>query len=64
MFKGLHSLRSKAVQSRKMVANQVRSFSERQIRPPNFGGGGLASYALIGAGTAGIAYLMLRGKVL
>lgn len=63
MFKNLHHLKNKLVNNRNTIINTTKRFyRETPIKPP--GGGGYASWALIGAGTAGIAYLMMYGSQL
>jgi hypothetical protein len=62
MFKNLLQLRSKLTTSSQPILKSTKKFFSQS----QFGGpqpkASYASYALVGAGTAGIAYLMLYGR--
>lgn len=60
------SLKTKFQSAPRLVYSQQKHFSGRSIKPPQFNGGGsgLGTYALLGAGTAGLAYLMLKGRAM
>jgi len=46
--------------SKNVIQNSKKLFSYRQVKPPT--PGGYAAMALIGAGAAGLGYLMLYGR--
>ena len=61
MFKYLHELRMRAPQAKSVFKKPKRFNSNFQMKPPSQGGQAL-SWALAGAGTAGLAFLLLRGR--
>ena len=61
MFKNLHQLKQRAPQVRSYFKQPKRFNSNYQMKPPSQGGQAL-SWALAGAGTAGLAYLLLKGR--
>ena len=66
MFKNLYQLTKNkvGVQGRNFITQNTKRFSSyKQYKPPS-GGGGYGSYALAGAGAAGITYLMMYGRTL
>lgn len=60
MFKSAHLLKNKIVNNKNFVNTTKRFYRESPIKPPT--NPSYASWALIGAGTAGIGYLMLYGR--
>ena len=61
MFKNMHALKNKLANSR-VFFQQPKRFFNSSMKPP--GMGSYISYGLLGAGTAGLAFLMMRGSAL
>ena len=60
MFKSALALKQKLASTTKVFSQAPRRFfSTPSMKPPK---AGLGSYALIGAGSAGLVYLMMYGR--
>jgi hypothetical protein len=58
MFKNMFLLKSK-IQNSKVIMQQPRKFFSYQAKPPTQSYGKMAMF---GAGTAGLVFLMLKGR--